>query len=126
MTSAQARSATAEGGGDRGRERRCATRFTLRGNAWFEWEACDGRRCEGEGSTRNVSKSGTFIETQSTLPVAAPLRVVVTIGGEGSRHMQARLCGTGEVRHVCSGATENGAGFGAWVVFHTGSTAEPG
>jgi hypothetical protein len=73
-----------------------------------------------------VSKVGVFIETQSSPPVAAPLRVVVTLGGEGSGDMRARLCGMGEVRHVFTGTPADGGGFGAWVAFHTETIAEPG
>jgi hypothetical protein len=125
MTDDQPRSATARASGDRGRERRRSTRFTLPGKAWFEWESIDGGSHEGEGITRNVSKSGTFIETQSTPPVAAPLRVIVTLSRAGKEELQARLCGIGEVRHVSTGAPGR-MGFGAWVVFHTEAPAEAG
>ena len=63
-------------------ERRECTRFRLKGEAWFSWEAVDGRRGQGEGVTRNVGKAGTFIDTDDAPPIAAQLRVVVTLRGE--------------------------------------------
>jgi hypothetical protein len=122
MTSDQPGSVTPKG---RGRERRRSARFKLPGKAWFEWDAIDGRRHEGEGVTRNVSKSGTFIETLGPPPVAVTLRVIVTLGRAGKEEMQARLCGVGEVRHVNANASDR-MGFGAWVVFHTEAPAEAG
>jgi hypothetical protein len=106
-------------------ERRSCTRFHLKRNVWFGWQAADGQFREGEGLTRDVSRAGAFIETAETLPIAMQIKMVVTLRGRVNEDMEARLCGAGSVRHLLS---EDGAvvGFGAEVVFHTESPAEAG
>ena len=82
MRNDQPKPATPEPLGDRGRDRRQSSRLKLLGKALFQWESGDGRH-EAEGITRNVSKSGTFIETQSQPPLRTSLRVIVTLGRAG-------------------------------------------
>ena len=106
-------------------ERRLCTRFWLRGEAWFVWEAVDGRRGQGEGVTRNIGKAGTFIDTDDTPPSVAQLSVVVTLRGNRADGMEARLCGSGSVRHVLK-HEGNAVGFGAQVLFRTEAPAPAG
>ena len=111
-------------GMDKARDRRVCSRFKLKGDAWFQWEAADGRHGEGEGVTRNVARAGAFIETSSTPPVYSKLRVIVTLRGRVSEKMTARLCGVGFVRHVRSSEQGVMVGFGAAVPFHTQSAGQ--
>lgn len=106
-------------------ERRHCTRFGLKGEAWFEWEAVDGRRGEGEGFTRNVGRAGTFIETDDAPPVSALLRVIVMLRGRVDDGMEARLCGAGSVRHVVKHGGD-AVGFGAEVIFRTDAPSQAG
>jgi hypothetical protein len=107
------------------RERRQCSRFKLTGDAWFRWESGDGRRGEGEGVTRNIGKEGTFIATPNTPPMASQIVVVVTLRGRASEGMEARLCGSGDVRHVLT--AEGGLeGFGAQVLFRTEAPGRAG
>ena len=99
-------------------ERRKHSRFLLRGPAWFEWRMPAGQTGMGLGVTRNVGREGAFIESETAPPVGSAARVELTLSGTSESELEARLCGTGEVRHVERG--ESGAtGFGAWVGFRT-------
>jgi len=99
-------------------ERRRGTRYQIRGAAWFQWEAEDGKGREGLGVTRDISTAGTFIEAPEGPAVGTRVKVVVTIASDVKNEMQLRLCGSRDVRHIDNGK-EAQSGFGAWVGFHT-------
>jgi hypothetical protein len=105
-----------------GSERRRSTRYQIRGAAWFQWEAEDGKDREGLGVTRDISTAGTFIEAPEGPAVGRRVKVVVTIASGAKEEMQLRLCGAGNVRHIDNGK-EAQSGFGAWVGFHTEGAA---
>jgi hypothetical protein len=106
-------------------DRRACSRFKLRGEAWFRWETAHGEQGSGEGTTREIGKSGAFIETAKAPPVAAQVRLVVTLRSRLNEDMSVCLCGAGCVRHVRS---DDGVvvGFGAEVPFHTEAPARTG
>jgi hypothetical protein len=99
-------------------ERRQNTRYEIHGDAWFQWQTEEGRLREGSGSTRNMGRVGTFIETASIPPIASQVNVVVTFAINPNQSLRVRLCGTGDVRRVRRSRLD-GDGFGAWVLFHT-------
>ena len=105
------------------KERRRPQRFLIRGEAWFEWQSVGGTLRQGTGVTRNVGRCGAFVETATVPPIASQLKVVVTLVGGPTDEIEARLCGTGEVRHI---QREGGVagGFGACVIFHTQAPEE--
>jgi hypothetical protein len=56
-------------------ERRANTRYRLGARAVFSWEGPDQKRFQGEGVTRDISLSGTFILTLSCPPAQALVHV---------------------------------------------------
>lgn len=104
-------------------ERRHSTRYMIRGDAWFQWQAADGTWCEGHGLTRDIGRAGTFIKTSTIPPVASRVKVVVTLLAKLNENVNVRLWGSGEVRHVRRGG-HLGSGYGAWALFHTEAPVE--
>lgn len=102
-------------------DRRKAARFALRGEARFECETANGQRLDGRGVSRNLSRNGVFVETETVLPVASAVTVEVTLASGVGKGLGLRLHGMGEVRHIeaeCAGTK----GFGALVGFRTNRT----
>jgi hypothetical protein len=97
-------------------EKRAYTRFAIRGKVRFEWATSDGQRVEGVGVTRNVCRTGAFVETQRLPDCSAPMKVRLTLSTSSNSAIQIRLCGEGAVRHVVSDSKRR-RGFGVWVVF---------
>jgi len=114
---------TCDGGGKGLRERRCDARYDLKGRALFQWRRPRNREVQqGEGVTRNVSRSGAFIESAAVPPVGAELKVTVELSGGQGTPFQTRLSGRGTVRRIERNHRQPN-GFGAWVAF---STERPG
>lgn len=105
-------------------ERRSSTRYALRGEARCTGYLHNGQAIEITGVTRDVSKTGAFIEASVLPAVDTSLTVEVVLRGGSGDAMEARLCGTGIVRHVQSDSRQP-AGFGVAAPFRTEGPAAP-
>ena len=104
---------TSAGPGDR----RKTTRYEITGMVSFKWQAVDGCLYEGIGLTRDIGKSGVFIESDSIPPVGSPLTLTVTLPSESKSTMTLQLGGSGYVRHLRREPHPT-HGFGASAAFH--------
>jgi hypothetical protein len=89
-----------EGGSKKRHERRRDVRYELRGPVVFQWRRGKRELQEGEGLTRNVSRSGTFIESSKVPPLGAQLTVTAELSDGQEAAVQMRLRGTGTVRRI--------------------------
>ena len=104
-------------------QKRRSTRFHLACEAWFGWEEPCAKRREGTGITRDIARSGVFVESVAIPPTSTPLQVIVTLTGRTAGKRRARIAGIGVVRHV-QFDNSGPIGFGASVAFHTETPTE--
>jgi hypothetical protein len=74
-------------------ELRNRVRFRLSAAAVFAWQGASGQRLLGEGLTRDISVTGTFIFTKTTPPVGAIVDLKIFLSypvGKGSRSVQIK------------------------------------
>lgn len=95
--------------------RRRSVRYLISAAVRFRWRAKDGSWHEASGCTRNISRSGTFIESDELPPVGSAVKIVATLPTEWRTDGTLHLRGAGDVRHVLQHAT---GGYGASVAFH--------
>jgi hypothetical protein len=99
----------------RGDRRQCV-RYRIAGAVQFQWHGKDGLSHDGFGITRDIGKGGVFIESASIPPVAATLRLIVTLPAESKSGVGLQLGGVGFVRNVRQESCQE-IGFGASAVF---------
>jgi hypothetical protein len=104
-------------------ERRMSRRYPLSGMAWFQWQAEDGRWHEGNGFTRDIGKTGAFIETDSLPSMPTGLNLVITVATGLTAAGRVCLCGSGHVRHLRQ-QPGDASGFGASVTLHVQSPTQ--
>ena len=97
-------------------DKRHTIRYSITGAVWFQWQGSDGQWHDAFGVTRNIGKTGVFVESDSIPPVGSPLPLTVILPSESNPNMTLRLGGTGSVRHVRQERSQT-IGFGASVVF---------
>jgi len=100
------------------RERRKSARHLITGRVWFQWQTADGNWYGGVGTTRDIGKAGVFVASESTPPVASPLKLIVVLPTGWDSDTSLCLSGSGDVRHVRQKPSLTN-GFGASAVFHT-------
>ena len=97
-------------------ERRKSARHLITGRVWFQWQAVDGRWCDGVGTTHNIGNSGVFVQCESIPPVASTLKLIVVLPTGWECDTPLCLRGYGYVRHVPQ-EPRHKSGFGASAVF---------
>jgi hypothetical protein len=98
-------------------DKRKAVRYLISGTVQFQWLAANGEWEEAVGITRDIGKSGLFVETDSVPPVSSPLKLIVLLPAGWNKNTVLRLGGNGYVRHVRQEPSQP-SGFGASAVFH--------
>jgi hypothetical protein len=98
-------------------DKRKTVRYLIGGTVQFQWLAVNGRWESCVGSTRDIGKSGLFVETKSVPPVSSSLKLIVSLPAGWNKDIVLRLGGTGYVRHIRQEPSEP-SGFGAAAVFH--------
>lgn len=98
-------------------DRRQSVRYRMAGAVQFQWQAKDGQWHDAMGITRDIGKSGVFIESASIPPVASTVRLIVTLPAESKSDVALQLGGAGLVRNVRQESCQ-AIGFGASAVFH--------
>jgi hypothetical protein len=96
-------------------ERRKSARHLITGRVWFQWQTADGNWYGGVGTTRDIGKAGVFVESESTPPVASPLKLIVVLPTGWDSDTSLCLSGSGDVRHVLQEPRQK-SGFGASAV----------
>jgi hypothetical protein len=97
-------------------ERRKSTRHLLTGRVWFQWRTVDGNWYDGVGTTRDIGKTGVFVQCESIPPVASTLKLIVVLPTGWETDTTVCLSGLGHVRHVPQEPRQK-SGFGASAVF---------
>ena len=98
-------------------DKRKTVRYLISGTVQFQWLAVNGEWEECVGVTRDIGKSGLFVETESVPPVSSPLKLTVSLPAGWNKDIVLRLGGTGYVRHIWQEPSRP-SGFGAAAVFH--------
>lgn len=99
-------------------ERRVRTRYPIQGPVHFTWLSEAGQRARGVGTTRDISASGAFIESQSVPPRDTAVTVSAGLRSGASDCLQTRLVGEGTVCRP-EANEEGGKGFAVAVTFRT-------
>ena len=98
------------------KERRQDVRYPIVGAVSIQWKASDGKWREVSGMTRNIGKSGVFVECEGPPPVGSRLKLVITLPTQVRDYGSVYLCGVGAVCHLRRGPPHPG-GFGARAQF---------
>src|SRR5664279_1827305 len=81
-------------------ERRKNVRYPIAGAVSMHWRTAEGPWREAGGTTRNIGKSGVFVECEDSPPVGSRLELVITLPTQLREYGPVCLCGVGEVRHL--------------------------
>src|SRR5271165_3404151 len=98
------------------KERRQGVRYPIVGAVSIQWKASDGKWREASGMTRNIGKSGVFVECEGLPLVGSRLKLVITLPTQVRDYGSVCLCGVGAVCHLRRGPPPPG-GFGARAQF---------
>ncbi len=98
-------------------DRRKSLRYPITGRAWFQWQSADGGWHDGIGITRDIGKSGVFIESDSAPPVGSAFKLIVALPAGWESRSTLCLRGSGHVCHILWEANQT-AGFGASAAFN--------
>ena len=99
------------------KERRKESRYEIRGAALFRWRIEGGEAAEGEGITRNVSRSGALIEAQVVPAEGAQVTVTVNFPGKSGNPVKLQLSGAGTVRRI-EHIRRRASGFALQITFN--------
>jgi hypothetical protein len=97
-------------------ERRKSVRYPIAGAVSMHWKTAEGSWREAGGMTRNIGKSGVFVECEGAPPVGSRLKLVITLPTQLREYGSVCLCGVGEVRHRRRDTAQT-SGFGARAQF---------
>src|SRR6266567_7409599 len=92
-------------------ELRREVRYRLDAPALFTWESSHHKRLQGEGTTRDISVFGAFIQTPTCSPIDVPIQVEVVLPSLTGRKPVIRVSGAARVLrvdHSSKGEGENG------------------
>ena len=97
-------------------DKRKSARHLITGMVQLKWHAVDGQWYDGIGITRDIGKSGVFIESDSIPSVRSPIKLTVTLPSQSTPNVTLQLSGSGTICHVRQGHNQP-SGFGASAVF---------
>lgn len=100
-------------------DRRRQHRYQLAALATFSWKETKGKKHRGEGYTRDVSKRGVFIVSDSCPPSHTKLRLDVILPPLKYDSAPVQMRGQGQVVRVEQGRTAKRKGFAAEVQHFT-------
>lgn len=98
-------------------DRRRSARYPIVGAVSFRWRGVNGRWCEATGLTRDIGKTGVFVECESLPPASSFLELAITLPTLWERHSNLCLRGAGIVRYLRLDIN-SWRGYGASIVLH--------
>ena len=91
-------------------EQRKLARYRLEVPVTFSWEDQQGMRQQSEGSTRDISSVGIFVQSATCPPVGAPIWLEVFFPALGESALAFRMQAEGQVLRVEPTAPGIGSG----------------